>query len=110
MSNFIFKSLLAFSTLGLIACGKSEPPEPPKPSAGELVYTKNCKVCHAQGLNGAPILGNKAMWGPRIPQGLPTLVEHATQGYGLMPAKGGNTELADADVALAVEYMVSKVN
>lgn len=94
--------------LTMAACG-DKPPALEKSSAGEQIFLKNCKVCHAQGLNGAPILGNKAMWSKRIGQGLPVLVEHASQGYGLMPAKGGNTSLADADVELAVRYMLSKV-
>ena len=29
-------------------------------SMGKEIYTANCKVCHAQGINGAPVLGNKA--------------------------------------------------
>ncbi len=79
------------------------------PSAGEVVFIKNCKVCHAQGINGAPILGNIAMWKDRLPQGEATLVMHAQQGYGLMPAKGGNTDLPDEDIEKAVQYMISKV-
>lgn len=106
MSNFRPKFLLMLLALTAVACSERKPPEP---SAGELVFIKNCKVCHAQGLNGAPILGNRAMWKDRITQGIPVLVEHATNGYGLMPAKGGNVELPDSEVIKAVEYMASKV-
>ncbi len=80
-----------------------------KPSLGELTYQGTCKTCHANGLNGAPIFGNEKMWGKRIGQGIPTLIEHATNGYGLMPAKGGNTELSDEEISAAVNYMVSQV-
>lgn len=95
----------------LAACSEKQPaPEAVKQvSQGELVYNKSCKVCHAQGLNGAPILGNKKMWSKRAPQGIEVLVDHASNGFGLMPAKGGNAQLSDAEIQAAVEYMISKV-
>jgi cytochrome c5 len=69
-------------------------------------------VCHGAGIAGAPKLGDKASWAPRIAQGLDTLHTHAIKGYqgkvGMMPAKGGNAGLADADVKAAVGYMVEK--
>lgn len=95
----------------LSSCGKKEEPKvvaaPGHP--GEAVFKKHCKVCHAQGINGAPILGNKAMWSKRTGQGEAVLLQHAISGFGLMPAKGGNTELPDEEVAKAVSYMLSKV-
>jgi cytochrome c5 len=78
-------------------------------SVGEALYKKNCKVCHAQGINGAPMLGNKKMWGPRAQQGKDVLVSHAINGFGLMPAKGGKTHLTKEDVSAVVGYMLSKV-
>lgn len=75
--------------------------------AGEQLYTKNCKVCHAQGINGAPILGNKKMWRDRAAQPLPTLVQHAANGFGLMPAKGGNDSLTEQELEQAISYMLS---
>ena len=78
-------------------------------SAAAETYKKNCKVCHAQGINGAPILGNKKMWETRLPKGTDTLVSHAVNGFGLMPAKGGRVELSDEAVATVVQYMVSQV-
>ena len=76
---------------------------------GQQVFEQNCKVCHAQGLNGAPIVGNAKMWGKRTPQGEPVLLQHAIEGYGLMPAKGGNSALADEEVAWALKYMLSQL-
>ena len=87
---------------GLSACEK-------EPSLGEVTYLGTCKTCHANGLNGAPIFGNKKMWSKRTGQGIPTLVEHASNGYGLMPAKGGNEALTTEEITAAVEYMVSQV-
>lgn len=98
--------------LMLTACSSDKDAEKTLPDpnllAGEQLVKQNCKVCHGQGINGAPIIGNKKMWEKRIAQGVPTLVEHATQGFGLMPAKGGSS-LSDEEIATAVNYMVSQV-
>lgn len=79
---------------------------------GKSVYDSSCAACHTAGVAGAPKLGDKAEWAPRIAQGNATLYEHAIKGYqgkkGFMPAKGGNAALPDADVKAAVDYMVSK--
>lgn len=80
-----------------------------EPSKGELTFIASCKVCHAQGINGAPILGNLAMWKNRKDQPLETLVSHAIEGYGLMPAKGGNTELTEDEIREAIQFMLSKL-
>ena len=77
---------------------------------GEQLVVANCKVCHAQGINGAPIIGNKKMWGKRISKGREALVTNAVNGVGLMPAKGGNTELTEAQIDLAVGYFLSQLS
>lgn len=83
-----------------------------KAADGKGTYDKACMACHAAGVAGAPKLGDKAEWGPRIAQGLDTLHTHALKGYqgkkGMMPAKGGNMSLSDADVKAAVDYMASQ--
>ena len=80
------------------------------PADGKSVYDMACTVCHTAGIAGAPKIGDGADWGPRIDQGLDVLIEHALNGFtgskGVMPAKGGNASLTEADVAAAVEYMV----
>ena len=80
-----------------------------KPNVGEEIVNSVCVACHAQGINGAPVIGNKKMWSKRLSQGEALLIEHAINGYELMPAKGGRTELSDEDVAAAVRYMMSQV-
>jgi cytochrome c5 len=101
---------LAVSLLTLSACGKSsENEEAPQISAGEALVNANCKVCHAQGINGAPIIGNSKMWSGRLEKGLPALTQNAINGVGLMPARGGST-LSDDEIAEAVSFMVSKIN
>ena len=82
-----------------------------KPAAGargEGLYKQTCAVCHAAGVAGAPKLGDKAAWGPRIAKGKDALYASGLKGRNAMPAKGGNPALADADVKAAIDYMVSQ--
>jgi cytochrome c5 len=72
---------------------------------GAAVYTAVCAACHGTGAAGAPKVGDAGAWGTRIKQGYDTLVQHAVQGLRLMPAKGGNPDLDDIEVARAVVYM-----
>jgi len=75
--------------------------------SGEEVYKAVCSMCHATGLMNAPKFGDKAQWEPRIKQGYDTLVTNATKGIRMMPAKGGNPALSDAEVAGAVKHMAN---
>jgi cytochrome c5 len=74
---------------------------------GEAVYKQVCVACHAAGVAGAPKVGDKAAWAPRIAQGLPALVTSAIKGKNAMPPKGGSAA-PDADIKAAVEYMVGQ--
>lgn len=82
------------------------------PAKGKSVYETTCVVCHGAGVAGAPRFGDKAAWAPRIAEGAETLHSHALNGFqgksGVMPPKGGNVSLADADVSAAVDYMVAQ--
>ena len=75
---------------------------------GESIYKQSCAVCHAAGVAGAPKLADKAAWAPRIAQGMEAMYASGIKGKGAMPAKGGNPSLTDADVKVAVDYMVSQ--
>ena len=54
-------------------------------------------------MNGAPKMGNKIAWQPRIAQGRDKLYDHALRG---MPPRGGNPKLNDNEVKAAVDYLV----
>jgi len=74
---------------------------------GKAIYDTTCMVCHAAGVAGAPKLGDKAAWAPRLAQGAAALHTSALKGKNAMPPKGGNVALPDADVIAAVDYMVA---
>ncbi len=75
---------------------------------GQKVYQQACFACHGTGAAGAPKLGDKAAWKPRIAQGKEVLYKSAIEGKGAMPPKGGRADLSDADVKAAVDYMVAQ--
>jgi cytochrome c5 len=75
--------------------------------AGAEVYNAACAACHNAGAAGAPKFGDAGAWGKRIKQGYDTLVSHAIKGIRAMPAKGGNPDLDDVEVARAVVHMAN---
>ncbi len=75
--------------------------------AGAEVYNAACAACHNAGAAGAPKFGDAGAWGARIKQGYDTLVSHAIKGIRGMPAKGGNPDLDDIEVARAVVHMAN---
>ena len=80
----------------------------PAAASGKAVYDGTCQACHTSGVAGAPKLGDKAAWAPRLGAGVAALQASALKGKNAMPAKGGNPSLTDADVKAAVDYLVSQ--
>jgi len=87
-------------------------PAPAKAVSGRQIYESTCVACHGAGIAGAPKLGNAALWAKRIAKGLDSLYASAINGLqgsaGVMPAKGGNTALSNAEVKAAVDYIVAQ--
>lgn len=75
---------------------------------GEMIYVQVCQACHMAGAAGAPQLV-AAQWETRLEQGVELLVEHAINGIGVMPAKGGRADLSDEQVRASVEYMLDQL-
>jgi cytochrome c5 len=86
-----------------------EPPSTGAPAgAGERVFNTSCQVCHGAGLAGAPKVGDKAAWKPRIAQGIDVLYANAINGKNAMPPKGGAMSTPDDDIKSAVDLMVNR--
>ena len=78
---------------------------------GSVIFGNLCTGCHTNGVGGSPKM-EKAAWGARIAQGKDTLHKHAIQGYnnvGVMPARGGNPSLTDAQVIATVDWMIGNL-
>lgn len=74
---------------------------------GAQVYALGCNACHATGVAGAPKLGDKTAWAPRLSHGIDGLTASVIKGKGAMPPRGAVTTATDADLRAAVEYMVA---
>jgi len=76
--------------------------------SGEEVFKSTCAACHAAGLAGAPKVGDPTAWKARISEGYDKLLSHALNGLNAMPAKGGNPDLDDVEIARTVVYMANQ--
>jgi cytochrome c5 len=107
-------------SIGQINFASSETQRQPAPVAaaalsevnGKQIYQSTCVACHGAGIAGAPKLGDTGLWAKRIVKGLDTLYASAINGVqgnaGVMPAKGGNPALSNAEVKAAVDYIVAQ--
>ena len=94
--------LLAMTALMPIAVSAADP------ASGKAIYDGNCIACHSTGAAGAPKLGDVAAWAPLIKTGAAALLASSLKGKGVMPARGGNPKLTDAEVQAAVNYIISQ--
>jgi cytochrome c5 len=77
-------------------------------SIGQARFEKTCSACHATGVAGAPKLGDRAAWAPRIAKGIDALLQSAINGKNAMPPRGTCVSCSDAELKAAIEYMLSK--
>lgn len=75
---------------------------------GEMIYNNVCQACHMAGAAGAPQLVAD-QWTERLEKGEDALVDSAINGIGVMPAKGGRSDLTDEQVRASVEYMLGRI-
>lgn len=76
---------------------------------GEQVVQMQCVKCHQTGVGGAPKIGDREAWIPRLRQGLDLLVRSAINGHGPMPPRGGMNDLTDSEIRGAIVYMFNPV-
>lgn len=79
---------------------------------GRSLWIDNCKGCHAYGTAGAPVPMIASEWAPRVKKERAVLYDHAINGFfgpddTMMPERGGNPQLTDQQVKLAVDYMIT---
>ena len=72
---------------------------------GQQIVKAQCSKCHETGVDGAPKIGDRAAWIPRVKQGLDVVVRSAINGHGAMPPRGGMADLTDSEIRTAVIYM-----
>ena len=75
---------------------------------GKAVVETVCAACHVSGALNAPKIGDKAAWGKLTSRSLEALTSSAIKGIRQMPARGGNPDVADVEIARAIAYMVNQ--
>ena len=75
--------------------------------SGKQIVEAQCFKCHQTGTGGAPKIGDRSAWIPRVKQGLDTVTRSAIRGHGSMPARGGMASITDAEMRNAVVYMLN---
>jgi cytochrome c5 len=78
---------------------------------GRAVYESVCVACHAAQnvMVAAPKAGDAAAWRKRLALAancIETLTDHALEGFGAMPPKGGHDELTRDQIRSAIEFMM----
>jgi len=73
--------------------------------SGKAIVEAQCVKCHGTGVGGAPKIGDRADWTPRVTQGLDVVVRSAIHGHGAMPPRGGMADLTDGEIRSAIVYM-----
>jgi cytochrome c5 len=100
------KKLLVLTAL--LSAGGAAMAAGPDAAKTEKIYTATCAACHGAGVLGAPKVGDKAAWKARIAKGKAALYTSATNGFKMMPPRGGNAALKDDELKAVVDYMVAK--
>ncbi len=71
------------------------------------LYDIYCSACHGVGVSGAPTAFSDE-WRDRVDQGMDTLVSHAINGIGNMPAMGTCVECTEDDLRDIIQYMAKE--
>ena len=75
--------------------------------SGKEIVQMRCSQCHEAGKGGAPKIGDRAAWIPRLSHGFDATVQSAIHGHGGMPARGGLPDLTDHEMRAAITYMLN---
>ena len=75
---------------------------------GQKIYQSSCQACHVAGVAGAPKLGDKEAWAPRIAKGNDAMFLSVKNGLKAMPPKGTCMSCSEDELRAAMEYMVEQ--
>ncbi len=99
------KAMPAVTSVAGTAAAVAVAAAPAAVDKGKALYTSVCMACHDAGVAGSPKFGDKVAWGERPKLGADALTASVIKGKGAMPPKGGS-QASDADIKLAVQYML----
>lgn len=77
------------------------------PANGKTIYEENCSICHNDGKEGAPKIGDKVTWQPLIEKNMDVLIENTLTDEA-HPKNGGCKLCTTGEIIEAIKYMVSQ--
>jgi len=97
-------TLLSLSVSSLLLLSACTPD--PQERTGESIYYQSCFSCHERGHGGAPIRGNMEQWQSRLDKGEEAMMTSMVEGYKGMPPKGACFDCSEADLQMALDFML----
>ncbi|PIE39032.1 MAG: cytochrome C [Gammaproteobacteria bacterium] len=70
-------------------------------------FNQSCKLCHANGVAGAPKTHDTDAWAPAMQKGMDVLIESVKKGMGAMPPKAMCYQCSDEDYRAMIEFMAA---
>lgn len=99
------KSVLFVVSLTAILLSACTPE--PQERTGESIYYQSCFSCHERGHGGAPMRGNIEQWQQLLDsKGQEGLMTSMVEGYKGMPPKGACFDCSEADLQMALDFML----
>jgi len=68
-------------------------------------WARSCALCHIRGEGGAPVVGDREAWAPRLAQGEDLLLEHTVEGLNNMPPLGYCMDCEADDYLQLIRFM-----
>jgi cytochrome c5 len=113
------RPLVVLAALVLAGCGAEPRQDPgiadarpgpdPAPAVEEEDYlaqwARSCALCHVRGEGGAPVVGDREAWAPRVAQGEDVLLEHTVEGLNNMPPLGYCMDCEEEDFRNIIRFM-----
>ena len=104
--------------LFLVACGEPTENQPASSSdvvaetrTGVTVFNQFCFSCHAAGVAGAPRLGVKEDWAPRVALVREVMMSNIIEGMPpAMPPKGLCNQCSEEELENALDYMLNSIH
>lgn len=69
------------------------------------LWSNSCALCHVDGTAGAPRVGDREAWQPRLAQGMAVLLKHTVEGLNDMPPLGYCMACENKHFTAMIEFM-----
>ena len=77
--------------------------------SGKDIYESVCSTCHSRAVAGVPQLGAAPDWVLQMQKPRAEVMKNVISGFNDMPEKGNCADCTDAELGLAVDYMLESV-